>query len=118
MAKSGSVPGKVIIRTSVEKVSRGVPEMGRLCGSTKKVEPSGSVPGKSRIRASVEKLSRRVPENGQISVSTEKWKNRGQYPEKVEFVRMSKKGPGVYQKRVDSVGVPKNGIIRVSPGKK
>ena len=36
MAESGSVPGKGIIRTIVEKLSRGVPEKGRLRGSTQK----------------------------------------------------------------------------------
>ena len=53
-----------------------------------------------------------------MSVNTEKWQNRGQYREKVEFVRVSKYCPEVYQKRVDSVGVPENGIIRVSTGKR
>ena len=79
---------------------------------------SGSVPGKGRIRASVKKFSRRVPENGRISVSTEKWYHPSHYRKKVESVRVSKKCLGEYQKMVESVGVPKNGIIRDSTGKR
>ena len=36
MAESGSVRGKIRIRASVEKLSRGVPEKGRTCVSTEK----------------------------------------------------------------------------------
>ena len=64
---------------------------------------SGQVPGKGRIRASIEKVSRRVPEKGRMRVSTEKWKNLGDYQEMVESVRVSKKCPDEYQKRVESV---------------
>ena len=36
MVESWRLPGKGRIRTSVEKLSRGVPEKGRLCVSTEK----------------------------------------------------------------------------------
>ena len=77
---------------------------------------SGSVPGK--IITSVEKVSRVVQKKGRISVSTEKWHNSGIYQEKVESVRVSTNCPREYKKRVESVGVPKNAIIRVSTGKR
>ena len=51
-------------------------------------------------------------------MSIEKWQNPGEYREKEEYVRMSKNCPGEYRKRVESVLVPKNGIIRVSTGKR
>ena len=79
---------------------------------------SGSVPGKGRIRASVEKLSRGVPKKGRICVITGKWHNSSMYQEKVESVRVSKNCPGESQKRVEYVGVPKNGIILVNTGKR
>ena len=36
MVKSGRVPGKSRIGTSIEKLSRGVPKKGRICVSTEK----------------------------------------------------------------------------------
>ena len=36
MVESGRVPGKRRIRTSIEKLSPGVPEKGRICVSTEK----------------------------------------------------------------------------------
>ena len=36
MVESGRVPGKCRIRASVKKLSRRVPEKGRICGSTEK----------------------------------------------------------------------------------
>ena len=79
---------------------------------------SGLVPGKGRIRGSIKKLSGGVPEKGPIIVSTEKWKNPGQYREKVDSVRVSKNCHREYQKRLESVWLLKNGIIRVSTGKR
>ena len=63
MLESGRLPGKGRIRATIEKLSRCVPEKGRISVSTEKC----------RIRPCIEKLSRRVPEKGQINVSTEKW---------------------------------------------
>ena len=91
--------------------------MSNLC-EYRKMAKSGLVPGKGRIRASVEKLSQQLPENGRICVSTRKWHNPGQYRENVESVRVSKNCPGEYLKTVEYVGVPTNGIIRVSTGKR
>ena len=78
----------------------------------------GQVSGKGRIPASIEKLSQRVSKNGRISVSTRKCENLGVYREKVESVRVTKSCPHEYRKRVESVGVPKNGRIRASTGKR
>ena len=41
MASSGSVPGKGRIRASVEKLSRRVPEKGRICVCTEKWQNLG-----------------------------------------------------------------------------
>ena len=79
---------------------------------------SAREPGKGGMRVRIEKLSRRVSKKGRICVSTEKWQNPDQYPEKVESMRVSKNYPGQCQKRVESVSVPKNGIIRESTGKR
>ena len=81
MAESGSVPGKGIIRTSVEKLSRGVLEKGRLCGSTVKwhhpgqyrekvesLQVSKIYPGK--YRKTVKSVG--TPKNGRIGVSSRK----------------------------------------------
>ena len=75
------------------------------------------VPGKGRVRATIEKVSRRVSEEATISVSTEKWINPCEYRGKVESLQASKKYPDDYRKRVQSVCVPNNGIIRASTGK-
>ena len=78
------------------------------------MEESGRVLGKGRIRAIIEIVSRRVPEKGLISVSVKKWKNPGEYREKVESVRVSKKWPDEYRKRVEWMWEPKNGGIQAS----
>ena len=57
MAESGSVPGKGIIRTIVEKLSRGVPEKGRLCGSTVKWHH----PGQYREKVESVRVSKNCP---------------------------------------------------------
>ena len=73
MVESGRVPGKVRIRTSIEKtVSANTEKGSNMCEYRRMVE-SRRVPGKCRIRVSIEKVSRRVPEKGRISVSIEKW---------------------------------------------
>ena len=64
---------------------------------------SERVPGKGRIGTSIERLSPREPEKGRICVSTEKWYNLGEYREKEESVRVSKKCPDDYQKRLESM---------------
>ena len=64
---------------------------------------SGRVSGKARIRPSTEKVSGRVSEEGTICVRTLKFSNPGQYREKVESVRVPKKCPDEYRKRVQSV---------------
>ena len=118
MVESGRVPGKGRIRATIEKLSRRVPEKGRICLNTKKRYNPGASWEKIENRASTEKLSRRVPQKGRISVSTEKWWNPGEYREEVESVRVSKNCSGENRKRVQSVRVPKNGRIRVSTGKR
>ena len=73
MVEFERVPGKVRIRTSIEKtVSANTEKGSNECDYQKMVE-SGRVPTEDRIRMSTEKVSRRVPEEGRISVSTEKW---------------------------------------------
>ena len=67
MAESGSVPGKGIIRTIVEKLSRGVPEKGRLCGSTVKWH----LPGQYREKVESVQVSKSGP---------------GEYQKTVEYV--------------------------------
>ena len=74
--------------------------------------------GKGRIRASTEKLSGRVPEKGKISVSIEKWWNPGEYREKVQYVPLLNNCPDEFWKKIESVGVPENGRIRASTGKR
>ena len=64
---------------------------------------SGSVSGKARIRPSTEKVSGRVSEEGTIYVRTQKLYNPGEYGEKVESVRVPKKCPDEYRRRVQSV---------------
>ena len=58
MASSGSVPGKGRIRASVEKLSRGVLEKGRLCGKTEKWHN----PGKYREKVESVRLSKNCPD--------------------------------------------------------
>ena len=113
----------------MEKLSRRVPEKGRICVSTEKwwnpgeyreklesirvsknfpgeyqkMVKSNRVPGKGRIPASIEKLSRGVPKKGRIYVSNEIWWNPGEYQEKAESQRVSKNSPGEYRKRVEYV---------------
>ena len=41
MVESGIVPGKGRFRTSIENLSRGVPEKGRISVSTEKLENPG-----------------------------------------------------------------------------
>ena len=79
---------------------------------------SGQVPGTGRIRASIEKLSRRVLEKGRVYGSIEKLWNPGEYRDKVESLRVSENCLSKYRKRVESVGVQKNGSIRASTGKR
>ena len=71
MVESGRVPGKDILRTSIEKLSQRVPKKGS--GEYLKRVESVSIPEKGRICASTEKLSGRVWQEGTISVRTEKW---------------------------------------------
>ena len=61
MVKSGGVPGKGKIGTSIEKSVVEYRKGSNLCEYRKMVE-SGGVPGKGKIGTSIEKLSRRVPE--------------------------------------------------------
>ena len=84
----------------------------------RKMVGSRRVSGKGRIRTIIEIQCRRVPEKGQICVTIGKWKNPGDYRDKEESVRVSKNYSGEYPKRVQSVGVPKNGRIRASTGKR
>ena len=67
MEEFEQVLGKDRFRASIKKVSRRVPEKGRITVSNEKMVESGQVPGKGRFRASIEKLSRRVPKMGRIS---------------------------------------------------
>ena len=73
-----------------------------MCEYGKMVD-SARVLGKGRIGMSIEKQSLLVPEKGRICVSTEKFYNPGEYWEKVESVRVSKKCPDEYRKRVEYV---------------
>ena len=103
MASSGSVPGKGRIRASVKKLSRRVPENGRISVNTEKwYHPSHYREKVESVRVSKNCLGG-VPKKGRICVSTEKWHNSGQYREKVESVRVSKNCLGEYRKRVEFV---------------
>ena len=94
MVESGHVPGKGRICASIEKTVLTSTGKGyNECGNRKMVE-SKRVPGKGTICASIEKVSLRVRKKGRISVSTEKM---------VESVRVSKKFPGDYKKRLESM---------------
>ena len=94
MVESGRVPGKGRIRASIEKTVLTSTGKGYNECENRKMVKSGRVPGKGTICASIEKVSRRVPKKGRISVSTEKL---------VESVRVSKKFPDDYKKRLESM---------------
>ena len=96
-------------REKIESVR--VPGNGRICASiektvltstgkryneceNRKMGKSSRVPGKGTICASIEKVCRRVPKKSRISVSTEKM---------VESVQVSKKFPGDYKTRLESM---------------
>ena len=73
MVESDWVPGKVRIRAIIEKVSRHVPEKGRMSVSTEKWKNRGEYQEKVESVRVSKKCPDRVPEKGRISVSTEKW---------------------------------------------
>ena len=72
MEQSWLVSGKGRIRARIEKLSRRVPEKGRICVSIEKWQNPGKYREKGRFCARIEKLSRRVPEMDRICVSIEK----------------------------------------------
>ena len=57
MVESGRVPGKGIIRASIEKLSWRVPEKGRICVSTDKMVESERLSRKGRIPTSIKNYS-------------------------------------------------------------
>ena len=90
MVESGRVPGKGIIRASIEKLSWRVPEKGRICVSTQKWWNLGEYREKveslrvlknypDEYREKIESLGvsknylGEYPEKGRIYVSTENW---------------------------------------------
>ena len=71
MVEFRGVTGKNRIRVSIEKLSRRVPEMGRICVSTEKWEN----PGEYREKVESLRVSKTVSAStgkGRICVSTEK----------------------------------------------
>ena len=96
------VPGKARIRASIEKLSRRVPEKGRICMSTE----NGGIRPSTGTRYNPCEYRKTFP------ASNEKWSNLseyremlnpGEYREKVESVRVSKNCPEEYRKMLESV---------------
>ena len=117
MASYGSVPGKGIIRAGIEKPSRRVPERCRICVSTEKwhhtghyrekvesVRVSKNRPGDSEKRSNLCEY-RKMAESGSV---------RGKSRIRASVEKLSR---GVLEKGRNFL-VPKNGIIRVSSGKR